>query len=102
MAHDVFVSYSSQDKPAADAVVAALENAGVRCWVAPRDILPGQEWAESILRAIERSRLMVLVFSDHANDSKHVRKEVERAVHHGLAVAPIRLSLWPRTGVAMS
>ena len=64
----------------------------MRCWVAPRDILPGQEWAESILRAIEASRLMVLVFSDHTNNSTHVRKEVERAVHHGLAVAPVRLT----------
>ena len=41
-AHDVFVSYSTNDKPVADAIVSRLEQAGIRCWVAPRDIIPGQ------------------------------------------------------------
>ncbi len=37
MAHDVFISHSSKNKPAADAVCHALEGDGVRCWIAPRD-----------------------------------------------------------------
>jgi hypothetical protein len=41
MAHDVFISYSSHDKPIADAVCAGLEAAKIRCWIAPRDMLPG-------------------------------------------------------------
>ena len=56
MAHDVFVSYSSKDKPTADAVCATLEGRGIRCWVARRDILPGTDWGESIIDAIEQSR----------------------------------------------
>jgi len=36
MAHDVFVSYASGDKPVADAVCSTLESHGVRCWIAPR------------------------------------------------------------------
>jgi hypothetical protein len=36
MAHDVFISHSSEDKPAADAVCAILEESEVRCWIAPR------------------------------------------------------------------
>lgn len=36
MAHDVFISYSSKDKTAADATCAVLEGCGVRCWMAPR------------------------------------------------------------------
>jgi formylglycine-generating enzyme required for sulfatase activity len=91
MGHDVFVSHSSKDKPHADAVVAALENHGVQCWVAPRDILPGDNWASSILRAIETSRLMVLIFSGNTNESPHVRREVERAVNRQIPVAPIRI-----------
>ena len=73
------------------AVCAALERQGFRCWIAPRDILPGSNWASSILKAIADSRAMVLVFSTHANDSPHVRREVERAVHHGIPIAPIRV-----------
>src|SRR5687768_3475603 len=58
--HDVFVSYSTKDKHAADAVVAALEGERVRCWVAPRDIRPGMDWGAAIIDAITDSAVMVL------------------------------------------
>src|SRR4051794_2554501 len=90
--HDVFISHSTDDKASADAICAALESAGVRCWIAPRDILPGSNWASSILKAIADSRAMVLVFSQRSNASPHIRREVERAVHHNIPVAPIRLA----------
>src|ERR1051326_8925254 len=44
MAHEVFISHSSQDKTAADRVCSFLEAKGMRCWIAPRDIVPGVEW----------------------------------------------------------
>lgn len=91
MAHDVFISYSTKDKPTADAVCNTLEGHGVRCWVAPRDILPGMEWSEAIIDAIEGSRVMLLVFSKNANESPQVRREVERAVGKGVAVVPLRI-----------
>jgi len=67
MAHDAFISYSSKDKPAADAVCATLESRGIRCWIAPRDVLPGEEYAAALVNAIHESRLLVLVFSAGAN-----------------------------------
>jgi hypothetical protein len=90
-AGDVFISYSSKDKPAADTVCALLERDGVRCWIAPRDILPGREWAESILHGISRARVFVLVFSAAANTSPQVRREVERAVHNEVPIIPFRV-----------
>ena len=91
MPHDVFVSYSSDDKPTADAVCATLENKGIRCWIAPRDILPGVDWGGAIVDAINASRVMVLVYSAKANDSPQIKREVERAVHRGLSVIPFRI-----------
>ena len=67
MPRDVFVSYSTRDKAAADAVCASLEINGLRCWIAPRDIVPGMDWGEAIIDAMNTSRVMVLVFSSHAN-----------------------------------
>lgn len=90
-AHDVFVSYSSINKPVADAIVSRLEQEGVRCWFAPRDVIPGQNFAEAILEAIESSRLMVVVLSNQSNQSQHVPREVERAVHHNVVVVPFRI-----------
>ena len=80
MAHDVFISYSHLDKPVADAACATLESRGVRCWIAPRDVLPGDEYASALVGAIHSSRLLVLVFSSGANQSPQVLREVERAV----------------------
>jgi hypothetical protein len=89
--HEVFVSYSSRDKPVADAIVARLEQAGIRCWVAPRDVLPGMNWAHAIVEAIGSTRLMVVVLSGEANRSPQVLREVERAIATGAVVIPFRV-----------
>jgi hypothetical protein len=91
MAHDVFVSYSAKDKPTADAVCATLESRGIRCWIAPRDILPGMDWGEAIIDAINSSRAIVLVFSSNANESRQIKREVERAVAKGIPIIPFRI-----------
>jgi len=91
MPHDVFISYSSVDKTAADTVCSILENDGVRCWMAPRDITPGVPFAEAIIDAIKESKVFILVYSQNSNHSSQVIKEVDRAVHHGLAVITLRL-----------
>jgi hypothetical protein len=88
---DVFISYSSQDKPTADATCAALEAANIRCWIAPRDINPGRDYGESIIDAIENARVFVLIFSSSANASPQIKREVERAVSKGLPIIPVRI-----------
>lgn len=97
MAHDVFISHSAKDKTVADAVCATLEAAGIRCWVAPRDILPSADWGESIINAIEGSRLMLLIFSSHSNQSVQVKREIQNAVDEGVAILPLRIEDVPLT-----
>lgn len=91
MAHDVFISYSSDDKPTADAMCAALEARGIRCWIAPRDVMPGAIYSAAIVEAIHASRVFVLVFSARSNSSPHVMREVERAVNRGVPIIPLRI-----------
>ena len=91
MAHDVFISYSNKDKPTADAVCAALEANGIRCWIAPRDILPGSDWGEAIIDAIHACRAMLLIFSSNSNASPQIKREVERSVNAGIPVVPFRI-----------
>ena len=91
MAHDVFISHSAQDKTVADAVCAALENAAVRCWIAPRDVLPGRSFAGEITRAIQQSKVMVLIFSAHSNNSEQVLREVQLAVSSHLHIIQFRI-----------
>ena len=97
---DAFVSYSSKDKAMADAVVATLEADGIRCWVAPRDIVPGKEWSEAIIDGINKSRMVVLIFSANSNASQQVLREVERAVNRAMPIVPFRIeNLLPSRGM---
>ena len=89
--HDIFISYSSEDKPIADAICNHLESQKIRCWVAPRDILPGMNYQESIIDAIDSSSIMVLVFSSHSNKSPHVLTEVNEAMSNGVIIIPFRI-----------
>jgi TPR repeat protein len=91
MAHDAFISYAKEDKIVADAVCATLESHAVRCWIAPRDVLPGMAYGEAIIDAIRSCRVMILVFSSKSNASPHIPKEIERAVSAGVAVIPFRI-----------
>ncbi len=91
MAHDVFLSHSSKDKTIADAVCAGLEAEEIRCWVAPRDIKPGQNWGEAIVGGINGCKVMVVIFSKHSNQSDHVLREIERAVNNGSVLIPFRI-----------
>ena len=92
MSHDVFICYSARDKTVANAICAVLEAEGIRCWMAPRDIVPGADWGESIIDAINEARAMVLVFSSNANDAQQqIKREIERAVNKGMPVVPFRI-----------
>jgi len=88
MNYDVYISYASLDKEIADAVCNLLESQGVKCWIAPRDVLPGEEWGRSILKAISSSSLFLLIFSSHSNSSMNVRREIENAIEKSIPVLP--------------
>ena len=75
----VFISYASRDAAVANALVEALELCGLRCWIAPRDVIAGSLFAEAIVRALNEAKVFVLVLSVHACASPHVGKEIERA-----------------------
>ena len=91
MAHDVFISYSSKDKPVADSICTALEAEGIRCWISPRDIVPGRAYSGQITRAIEQSHAMVLLFSSNSNTSEDVLREVQLAANARLRILNFKI-----------
>jgi hypothetical protein len=91
MVRDVFVSYSQPDYGCAIELVGRVEQEGINCWIAPRDIAPSADWAAEIIDAIANSRTMILVFSASSNESPQVRREVERAVHKQVSILPFRI-----------
>jgi len=91
MTHQVFICYSTQDKAVAEEVCATLEKRHIECWIAPRDVLPGMEWAESIVDALDGCSVLVLVLSSSSNTSPQVIREVGRAASNGTPIIPLRI-----------
>lgn len=86
-----FISYASEDRGKAEEICADLERRRLPCWMAPRDVRAGHEYADEIIRGIEQSAAMVIVFSAAANTSVFVPREVERAVAKKKPLFPVRI-----------
>ena len=87
----VFISHSSRDQKAAWTICAALEARGLCCWIATRDVGPGENYQSAIVAAISDSYAMVLVFSKHCNQSNEILRELALAGQKGLLVVPVRI-----------
>jgi TolB-like protein len=90
-----FISYASQDGDTANQICRSLESQGIRCWMAPRDVKPGAQYADAIVRAINEARAVVLVMSGNAVASSHVGKEVERASSKRKPIIAFRIDSAP-------
>ena len=95
MQPEIFISYSNQDKPIADAIREALETASLGCWIASRDITPGQKYAEAILDGIDQCPVFLLVLSASSNASPQVEMEVNRAASKNKLILSFRLDQRP-------
>jgi TolB-like protein len=94
-AAQAFISYASADGVTASAVCAALELAGLQCWIAPRDVTPGEFYSGAIVQAIDAATVVVLVLSKNSAESQHVLREVERASSKRHPVVSFRIDRAP-------
>lgn len=98
MKTDVFLSYSTADRSSAEALCHHLEQAGIRCWMAPRDVPAGVDWPDAISAAIEDATVFVVVFTSDTATSRHVKSEVRQAFDAEKIIVPVRLAPVKPTG----
>ena len=91
MKYDVFISYSSKNSTAAIAICHLLEDSGVRCWMAPRDIPLGEKYATVITKAIKGCKAVVLVFSEQSAISPWVESEINIAFSQHKPIFPYKI-----------
>lgn len=89
----VFISYGSKARKVAEGLCAHLEERGIPCWMAPRDISSGT-YAGEITRAIKAADVMVAIFSK-ASRSEHVKNEVNVAFNNAKLILPYCLDDTP-------
>ena len=87
----IFISHSSADAAIAKELCAYIEKNNSTCFIAPRDIHSGREYAEEIINGINEADAMVLLMSQNANASPHVLREVERAVSRSIPILVYKL-----------
>lgn len=91
MARDVFISYQSSDQECADRVCEALERQNISCWIAPRDIPIGSEWAAAIVEGIQRCHSFVVILSSHSSNARQISREAELADNGKLPIFTLRI-----------
>lgn len=91
MKYNVFLSHSSKNADIASELCEFLESNGKKCFIAPRDIRFGMEYAEEIVNGIDESEAMILILSKDSNESPHVLREIERAVSKGIPIIVYRI-----------
>jgi len=89
MGRHVFISHSSKDAKAVAAVIATIEARGYPCWLASRDVRGN--YMEDIVTAIRESCAVILIFSENANRSQEVMKEMSLASKNNTPIIPIRI-----------
>ena len=87
----VFISHATADRKDALSVCRDIESRGARCWISCRDVEPGENYQEAIVRAIREASAMVLVFSEAANRSDEIKKELSLASRHRVPVFALRI-----------
>ena len=89
---EAFISYATTDRADALKVCKAIEHRGIKCWISMRDVPPGANYQEAIVQSLRNARVLVLVFSDAANTSDEIKKELSIASRYHVPVIALRLS----------
>jgi formylglycine-generating enzyme required for sulfatase activity len=79
-AEQVFISYATEDEQFAHRLADDLQRLGVRVWIAPESIRPGESWVSAIERGLRESSHVVVLLTPAALESKWVKKETDVAI----------------------
>lgn len=88
---DVFISYSRVDSHIANTICAYLNSNSIKYWIDRNDICYGSNYKESIVEAIQTSKVFIFLSSKYSNASSNTIKEVTIAEKEQIPIIPVRL-----------
>ncbi len=89
--YDLFISYATQNREIAERVVSQIEKQGYRCFIAPRDIATGKDYASEIIKGISNALAVLLICSTASDKSGYVLREINSAVSRNKTIIPFRI-----------
>ena len=87
----VFISYSTRDRDIAENICNFLESNNVKCWMAPRDVKPGTNYSEEILKNIEEANLLMFISSNDAYQSIYIKNELKTASNNNIPIIAFKI-----------
>lgn len=100
---DVFICHRTvtPDQDIADAICTRLEERGLKCWIAPRNILPGsQNYERDIIKGVESCRILLFVSSFKSIYSEDCEMEIKAAHLADKALYSYRIDDTPYDGMS--
>ncbi|WP_405264776.1 TIR domain-containing protein [Methanobrevibacter sp.] len=91
MAHEVFISYKSENAEYADALHKKLEENGIKCWLDSNDIRTAKNFAQEIIDGLNEAKVVVLIYSKEADKSPYVYREIETAFDANKHIVPLKI-----------
>jgi hypothetical protein len=76
----VFICHDKKDAKLAHQLSEDLTRLGVKVWISPESINPGESWVDAISRGLEESSHMVVLLTPAAVESKWVKMETNVAI----------------------
>ena len=67
---NVFISYATDTKPAAEELTRALEQNGFHAWADFKDLQPGQRWKDQTEQALERAQFFLILVGPDSRTSQ--------------------------------
>ena len=86
---DIFISYSSHDRPSALALVTKLRDAGYDVWIDQHQLNAAARWSKEIVQAIDQCKIVAVLLSNASLNSENVVKEISLAAERHKHLLPI-------------
>src|SRR6185369_11079262 len=90
MAGEIFISYRRADEAWARLLHSQLRAEGIEAWY-DAQVGAGQDWRIATAKALQASRIFVLLFSQAAAESEDIAKELAAAIFSKKLVVPVRI-----------
>jgi hypothetical protein len=89
---EIIISYNKDQKNTARKLVSHLESKGYSCWLDPRDVEPGTDKIEAFKNAVEKAKLVILIFSTLADKSDDIIIQYDLAFDNDIPIIPFVVS----------
>lgn len=95
-----FISHHNSQHDVAVHLKAVLQKHGIDGWIAPDDVEPGVAFDQAIIAQVAKSDLILLLFSEESDRSRHVKRELMLAEEEEKLIYPVRLEDIDAKGLA--